>query len=247
MKGIRGFFFIIFILILSLSSCFSGFFPQNDEEKIDGIERAHSTRVQFSNINAFKISVFINGNRDLSTQIGYDVPAYTTSEFVECAPSSLFSFYLRYYLNISDVEIPYNPPFGKGGLVTYPVPRNKETTVPIPSLFNPSFNIDLDELLVTDSYYFSIKNTSLSTFNLLIGNIPQTSTDGIEYIINDQTAVYRFTSTNLSNIKLVANLVNEFSFPLATVERGKVYSLEFTGYSILHHKTVDITLRNSVD
>jgi len=247
MKGLR-FCLSAVILIMFLSSCFSGFFPVN-EETIDGIDRQHSTRVRFQNNflfqnqNPHRISVYIDSGRQ--NKIGQDVAPNATTDYFDCVPSSLFSFYLTYHLNFSGVQIPYNPPIANGGLLAYPVPRNTDTTVPVPSLVSRTSNPD--DFLITDAFYFSIRNDSVLPFQLMLGGISsQLTVDGVEFITPGNTGIYRLTNQNLSTTRVNTLPSGSHDFPITTADRGKVYRFSLAGSVTQIGEAINITVNNSL-
>ena len=243
MLRINGLCLLSAIFLLVFSSCFTGFFPET-KETIDGIERVHTTTVQFSNVGIFRVKVFIDNGRN--DQIG-DIPALSTSNPVECYPHALFNFYLTYFLKINDIVIPFAPPLNKGGFHPYPVPRNINTVVPIPHL-NESIT-NPDEVLITDAYYFSIKNSSSRILNLAFGSggtsVIQETIGGEVNIMANQTGVYKLTNTNLSSIGLIVGAITNLPLPISSVTRGSIYSFEYNGTSLYLLNETQITLRNT--
>jgi len=253
MIKLKGFCLFTAFLMLILSSCFTGFFPAT-EENVEGIsvvkDREYNTKVKFNNSvtsnNVHKIRVFSDRNREVSP-FGPIIPAQSISDVSECIPNSSYSFYVIYYLNFNNVEIPYKPAQEKGGFIAWPIHRDKTTEVPISPLSN--FVTDPDEMLVTDAYYFTIKNSGLVVFSLASGggsSIIIRTENGEADVLPNQTGIYRLTNTSLSNLKIVYNVISEAPFPISSAARGKVYSFNFTGSSITSLGETNITLRNSM-
>ena len=251
MIKIKGFtLFITFSLIFT--SCFTGFFAET-EESIEGIERQHYTTVQFNNSTTgnsghkiLKVKVFSDLARN--NPMGEAVPPRTTSDIVDCTPSSMHDFYFTFYLNINGVEIPFSPPSDKGGFHSYPVKRNDNTVVPIPPISerNPNAN----EILVTDALFLVIRNLSSSTIDLSTGSsgmhTTQTTVDGMQYILANQSGTYRLTTTNISNYVVMINYITPVPLPITTVERGKFYIFNFNGSTLTLSDEKNIAWGNSL-
>jgi len=240
-------YFLLLVFALIFSSCFTGFFDET-EEKIDGIKRAHSTKVCFENSganNIHKVSVFYDNDR--TSKIGNDILPGQISDSYDIFPSHLYTFYLTFYLSISGVEIPIAPSAADGGMLQEPIKRDEENTVKITSLFTSVS--DIDKILVNDCYYITIKNATGPAFAFLSGNQLYNvvgGEEGDEYITVGKTAIYKLTATTPSNPRIQVS-GNPYTLPVTTFERGKVYSFTYNGgSSIVFDGSKDISLNSTL-
>jgi len=235
----------LLFLALFLSSCFTGFFPET-EEVIDGVVRAHATKVCFRNTgptNVHKVTVYYDNDR---TDKICDVLPGATSALSDIFPSSLYSFFVTFYLTISGIEIPVAPSPGDGGLLQHPIKRDVENTVPIVSIF--TLISDLDKILVNDGYYITIRNVTGPVFSFLAGSQLYNvvgGEEGDEYITAGNTGIYKLTATSPYNPRVQVSTVS-YTLPITTFERGKVYSFAFNGSSVAYLGVKDISLRSTM-
>ena len=238
-------FYILLVFALFLSSCFTGLFEVT-EEKVDGVKRAHSTTVRFSNAginNIHKVSVFSDNDRTIKFD---DVLPGQVSGAHDIFPSYLYTFHLTFYLSISGIEIPIAPSATDGGMLQEPIKRDILNTVDIISLLVRVS--DYDKILVTDSYYITIKNLTGPTFAFLAGSQLYNvvgGKEGDEYISVGKTGVYKLTALTPSNPRIQIAGVST-TLPVTTFQRGKVYSFSYNGSTITYEGEEDISLRSTM-
>jgi len=260
MKYFNGIILTVFFVILT--SCFSGFFPEN-EETIKGIMRPHTTYVEFRNdsgiYNIHGVWVFLTPDR--SDQHPIKIDAFSKSDPVHMDPIHRFNYYFSYILRIEGIDIRYELPskYGLGMDEAY-VPRNVLTSIHIPTIFNKMEDskllYEIDDPLVSDTY-FAIYNNTSSSINFVVLDQSQPFHDAPTSVPHNQftTHVYKLTQNQFTAVNSPATGVRitgayqiialNMNTTGETFQRGYFYNITFTPGTITITDSKPINFANT--
>jgi len=255
MKKIKSIVLAVF-LIICLSSCFSGFFAETEEEIIS-INIQHTTEIEFRNDfnmnNVHAVNVYLTPDRSDTPTV---INAFSISNPVSVEPVNDFYYYFTYVLRIEGISINYvlPPKYGTGMGVAH-VPRNSLTSAYIPSILDRMneyhLSHEINDPLVTDTY-FSVFNNTTGAINFVVLDQAQPFHNGTTSVPQNAgaTNTYRLSQNQFSSINNTTTGVRSIgtyqTTPLNTTgetfQRGYFYNLEFSssGITIISSRPINI-------
>lgn len=232
-------FFLGVVLVLFFASCFRELYDYG-EERVEAPDVPNQTFVQFQNLSNQKVRVFSYFDRNTGSVIA-DIPPNGTSKQIDWFPTTeRTSFYLRYLLGISSIEIPYNP---TDPLVRGTIRRNETTLIQIP----PPGSVPPVTGNLVNTVYFVIKNDSYQLFTLQLGSTRPPNISGSTTNIDPgSTGAYVVNPGATTNYHLTAGSVYDIPIPVPedTAIAGHIYSFSFDGTDVVFISATPITREN---
>ncbi len=242
-------FLLVLLLILCLSSCFTGFFDLG-EEKLDGQNKPNGTKVQFDNRNnSVSVSIYSSPNR-LTELDRIESGEQSTPLELFPNPNGIY-FYLTFNISLQKLTgmtytMPYIPDDLSKAVVEVSIPKDETTNVVIPLLTSI---IETDEVL-TDDVYLYIKNSGISGLRMRQSMTVITPVNQDTNLVNSGSeALYKVAAAVAANSYKIEFNGNDYPIPaeILSLGRGHLYSMEFDGTTAALLEDTLITLNNLQD